>query len=240
MDEDKFKAVWISYSSLSDFAKCPRAYYLNNLYKNPKSGKKIALTNPFLSLGQAVHATLESLSVLPVEERFTKPLTNQFDDQWKKVSGKQGGFVSVDQEAMFKERGRLMIEKVNASPGPLQNKAIKPKDDLPHYWLSKEEGIILCGKIDWMEYLERDDAIHIIDFKTGRRTEPEGSLQLPIYYLLATNTQSRPVHKMSYWYLDDGVASDIVGQELPNSQQAEKDIMTVALRIKLARKTESF
>lgn len=240
MDEDKYKAVWISYSSLSDFTSCPRAYYLANIYKNPRSGKKIAIINAFLSLGQAVHATLESLSVLPVEERFNKPLGARFEEEWKKVTGKQGGFKSEAQEEEFKARGLQMIAKVEQNPGPLLNKAIKPKDDLPNYWLSKEEGIILCGKIDWMEYLESDDAVHIIDFKTGRRTESEGSLQLPIYYLLATNIQNRPIKKMSYWYLDDGNPLDLVSVQLPDAAQSEKEIMQIASRIKLARKLNHF
>ena len=56
---DKFKAVWVSYSSISDFKKCPRAYYLKNIYKNPKTGKKIELVAPPLALGSVVHDVLE-------------------------------------------------------------------------------------------------------------------------------------------------------------------------------------
>ncbi len=240
MDEDKYKAVWISYSSMSDFSACPRAYYFANIYKNPRSGKKIALINPWLSLGQAVHGTLESLSTLPVGERFTQPLMDRFEEEWKKITGKQGGFSSEEQEKTFKDRGQQMVTKVENNPGPLLNKAIKTKDDLPHYWFSREEGIILCGKIDWMEYLESDDAVHIIDFKTGRRTEADGSLQLPIYYLLATNIQTRPVKKMSYWYLDDGNPLDLVNVDLPDPKKSESDIMKIATRIKLARQLNHF
>lgn len=240
MDEDKYKAVWISYSSLSDFTACPRAYYFANIFKNPRSGKKIALINPWLSLGQAVHGTLESLSILPVEERFTHSLMNRFEEEWKKITGKQGGFMSDEQEKTFKDRGMQMIAKVEKNPGPLLNKAIKTKEDLPHYWFSREEGIILCGKIDWMEYLESDDAVHIIDFKTGRRTEADGSLQLPIYYLLATHIQSRPVKKMSYWYLDDNNPLDLVSVDLPDVEKSEKDIMKIASRVKLARQLNHF
>lgn len=240
MDEDKYKAVWLSYSSLSDFTACPRAYYFANVYKNPLSGKKIAIINPWLSLGQAVHSTLESLSTLPLEDRFEKSLTLRFEEDWKKVTGKQGGFLSEEQEKSFKERGIQMIAKVEENPGPLLNKAIKTKEDLPNYWFSKEEGMVLCGKIDWLEYLEEEDAVHIIDFKTGRRTEAEGSLQLPIYYLLTTNIQSRPVKKMSYWYLDESNPLDLESVNLPDVKNAEKEIMEIAKRIKLARQLNHF
>ena len=59
-----------------------------------------------------------------------------------------------------------MIEE---NPGPLRNLAVKIKSDLPSYWLSEEDNIMLCGKIDWLEYLKEEDAIHIIDFKTGKK-----------------------------------------------------------------------
>ncbi len=240
MDQDKYSAVWISHSSLSDFLACPRAYYFANIYKNPKSGKKITIINPFLSLGQVVHSVVESLSLLPAEERFAKPLSQRFEEDWKKVSGKKGGFTSQQQEKDFKARGITMLARVEEDPGPLLRKAVKIKEELPHYWFSKDDGIILCGKIDWIEYLEEEKAVHIIDFKTGRRTESEGSLQLPIYYLLATNTQSFPVKKMSYWYLDAENPEDFVDVQLPDEKSAIAEIMQIAQRVKLARKLNHF
>ena len=51
----------------------------------------------------------------------------------------------------------------------------------PNFFLSEEENIILNGKIDWMEYIEEGDSVRVIDFKTGRNKESQGSLQLPIY-----------------------------------------------------------
>jgi len=32
-EKDKFAAIWISHSSISDFLKCPRSYFLKNIYK---------------------------------------------------------------------------------------------------------------------------------------------------------------------------------------------------------------
>ena len=58
---DKYKAVWVSHSSMGDFLKCPRLYYLHNVYKNPKTGRKIAIVSPHMSLGVAVHNVLENL-----------------------------------------------------------------------------------------------------------------------------------------------------------------------------------
>lgn len=240
MQEDKYSAIWISHSSLSDFKACPRAYYFANVYKNPKSGRKIALINPWLALGQVVHTVLESLSHLPASERFTTPLAEKFDTEWSAISSRKGGFFSDKQEQDFKERGRAMLAKIEKNPGPLIRKAIKIKDELPHYWFSEDEQIILCGKIDWMEYVEETESVHIIDFKTGKRTESESSLQMPIYYLLASNVQTRPISKTSYWYLDDNNPQDLVEIPLSDAESSEKKIMEVAMRIKLARKLNHF
>src|SRR3989344_7223541 len=83
---DKYTAVWVSHSSMGDFLKCPRAYYLHNVYKNPDTGRKITIVNPALSLGSAVHATLEALKVLPVDERLKRDLLADFETDWDKIS----------------------------------------------------------------------------------------------------------------------------------------------------------
>ena len=59
MVRDSFTAVWVSHSSIGDYLKCPRAYYLKNIYKDPKNKKKIGIVNPALSLGSAVHEVVE-------------------------------------------------------------------------------------------------------------------------------------------------------------------------------------
>lgn len=237
--KDKYKAVWVSHSSISDFLACPRAYYLRNVYKDPKTGNKITVTSPALSLGQAVHEVVEGLSVLPVDERLKVSLLKKFDVAWNKVSGKLGGFTSKEQEEEYKERGRQMLKRVEEHPGPILKKALKlPSDFIPNFYLSEEDDIILCGKIDWIEYLEDSDTVHIIDFKTGKNEENGDSLQLPIYLLLATNLQSRAVTKASYWYLDK--SDELAEKELPNLVDSKESVLTVARRIKLARQLNHF
>ena len=62
MSKDPYKATWVSHSSIGDFLKCPRAYYLHNVYKDPGTRRKINIVNPALSLGVAVHEVLEGLA----------------------------------------------------------------------------------------------------------------------------------------------------------------------------------
>lgn len=241
MPEDKYKAVWVSHSSISDFLKCPRAYYLRNVYKDSRTGHKMTIVTPPLALGGAVHEVLEALSELPVKERFKVSLVKKFEALWPKYSGKMGGFTDSKEEQTYKERGIQMLINVQENPGPILNKAVKIKSssiNLPNYWLSKEDEIILCGKIDWLEYIPKNNSVHIIDFKTGKSEEKEDSLQLPIYLLLVKNCQNRKVEKASYWYLDRD--DDLVEKKLPNEDDAYERVYEVSKRIKLARQLNHF
>lgn len=238
MPKDKYKAVWLSHSSIKDFLACPRGYYYKNIYKNPRTGRKITIMKPVLALGQSIHALIDQLSTIKTGDRFTIPLETRFEPLWQKISGKRGGFASEQEEQEYKERALVMISLLQKHPGPLSRKTVRIKDDLPYYWFSEEEELILCGKIDWLEYVEKSDSIHIVDFKTGRVEEKEDSLQLPIYYLLATHVQKRPVSKISYWYIDKDTKPQSIA--LPNEEEAYKRIMETAQRIKFARKLNHF
>lgn len=233
MAGDKYAATWVSHSSISDFLQCPRLYYLRNVYKDSRTGHKITVMKPALALGQCVHDVVEALSTLPVEERLTISLTKKLDVVWQKVAGKKGGFKSSANEAEYKARGVQMLQRIEKNPGPILDKAIKIKQDLPHYWLSEEDNIILCGKVDWLKWNEEDDTVEIIDFKTGKGEEKVNSLQLPIYHLLVANTQKRIVSGVSYWYLDrDDTPTPMA---LPDLSLAHSEVLEVARRIKLGR-----
>lgn len=237
---DKYKAVWLSHSSINDFLTCPRLYYLRNVYKDPKTGHKITITKPPLALGQVIHDIIDSLSELPVEKRFEISLSRRLDTFWEKITGKLGGFTTHEEEAEYRQRAQKMLENISQNPGPLGRKAVKIKSEsgLPFYWLSEEDNIILCGKIDWLEYLEDTDSVHIIDFKTGKNDEDTSSLQLPIYTLLVSNLQKRPIAKASYWYLNRETAPQEVA--LPDPTQAYGTVYEIARRIKLGRQIEHF
>ncbi len=238
MAKDKYSAVWVSHTSISDFLKCPRAYYLNNLYKDPQTGHKIQIMSPPLALGQVVHEVLEALSVKPTKERLKNSLIDRYNQVWKKVSGKKGGFFDEQTEQRYKLRGEEMLRRVMNHPGPISRLAVKIQQDLPHYWLSEEDNIILCGKVDWLEYLPDKDAVHIIDFKTGKKRDNSDSLQLPIYHLLVHNVQKRKVAKASYWFLQ--VDDELTEQELPSLEKSADQVLQIAKKIKLARQLEHF
>jgi hypothetical protein len=191
-----------------------------------------------MALGSAVHEVLESLSVLPTDKRFDISLIERFQTSWKKVSGQMGGFSDQATEDSYKKRGEDMLRRVMLHPGPLAEKAVKIKMDLPYYWISEEDNLILCGKLDWLKYNESDDSVSILDFKTGVGEESVDSLQLPIYHLLAHNCQTREVKKASYWYIArDDLA---VEKKLPDLDKSKELVMKVGKEIKLARQLERF
>jgi len=238
MAKDKYSAVWVSHSSIGSFLECPRAYYLKNIYKDPKTGHKIKIMSPPLALGQAVHEVVESLSEMKTELRFKEPLMDKFEKSWKKLSGRMGGFFDTDTEYKYKERGAEMIRRVIKNPGPLKELAVKINMELPYYWLSEEDNIILCGKIDWLKYNQETDSVEIIDFKTSKHEEGGESLQLPIYSLLVHNCQKRKVDGAWYWYLES--SDELTKKELPNVAESQEKVLKIAKQIKLARQLERF
>lgn len=235
---DKYSATWLSHSSISDYLACPRAYYLKNVYKDPTTKHKIQIVTPALSLGVAVHNVLESLSTMPTKERFRESLLVPYEKAWAQVSGEAGGFTSASLEKRYHDRGQAMLERVMAHPGPLAELAVKIKDDLPNYWLSESENIILCGKLDWIQYFPDDQTVHIIDFKTSKTPEDPKSLQLPIYLLLAVNCQRYHVKQASYWYLE--LSNELTPKPLPSLDKAKNSVLEIGRRIATARKLQAF
>lgn len=192
--------LWISYSGISDFDKCPRLYFLKNLYTTPVTGRKIQVADPYLTLGSVIHRVIEEIAVLSPEKRKEIPLRTRFDRIWKSFEGKKGGFRGSSHEEEFYQRGLKMLEKLQNSE-ILFKECYPPPQSFPKVQLFRDKNIVLVGNFDWLEILS-DGTLHLIDFKTGKNEEDEGSLQLPIYLILAVYNLDRQVKKTSYWYLE--------------------------------------
>ncbi|MBI2334367.1 PD-(D/E)XK nuclease family protein [Candidatus Daviesbacteria bacterium] len=187
--------IWLSHTSLHDFLKCPRSFYLKNIYRDKKTGYKIQIASPYLTLGSVVHDMIKWF--LEMQKQVTKDqLLAKFDNFWLKYQGKRGGFASYEEEEGFKSRGRKMLEHFYDSAKILGQ--MIPPMDFPKYYL--DEDVVLFGNLDYMEELP-DGSLHIIDFKTGQRQE-EDPLQLHIYAILAEANLGKSVSRISYWYVD--------------------------------------
>ena len=188
-------AIYLSYTSLSDFLKCPRSYYLKNIYRDPKTGFRIQIASPYLSLGSTVHDSVKWY--LEMRGQVTKKqLEDKFRNLWLKYRGKRGGFESREQEAEFGKRGLKMLDNFFTNAQILEK--ITHKVDFPP--LNLFEDVILMGNFDFVGEKE-DGTLHVLDFKTGAKDEKD-PLQLYIYAILAEANLSKPVSSASFWYLD--------------------------------------
>ncbi|MBI4036506.1 PD-(D/E)XK nuclease family protein [Candidatus Daviesbacteria bacterium] len=222
--EKKFvkNALFLSHTSMHDFLNCPRAYYLKNIYRDKKTGYKLQIASPHLSLGSVVHDVIKWL--LEMQRQVSKKqLLDRFDNFWLKYSGKRGGFISKEEEESFKARGRKMMESFYES-SKILGKMIPPMN-FPKYFL--DEDLVLTGNLDYVEELP-DGSLHVIDFKTGTKDE-QSNLQLYLYAILAESNLGKPVKKLSFWYLDrsstpDEVVLDSLEEKLEYLKQKGREI----------------
>ena len=208
--------IWISHTSLNDFEKCRQLYYLRNLYRDTKYGNnfRLQVASPYLTLGEAVHDGIDNLfKRYGPDERSKDNLIYEFNRSWRLKPGKRGGFKDEREEKGFKARGEAMLERFWKHPYFKGSNPIQI--DFPKLPLIGEDDAVLVGNFDWLELGE--PGLHILDFKTGQNEEEEGSLQLPLYALLAEHNLKQPVTKASYWYLDRD--DEPVQLPLPNLEE---------------------
>lgn len=187
--------IYLSYTSLKDFLKCPKAYYLKNIYKDPKSGFRLQIASPYLTLGSTVHDSVKWF--LDMQGQLSKDqLTDKFRNFWLKYRRKRGGFSSDEEEGNFGKRGLKMLDNFLTNWRVLGKSA--PLVTFPK--LNLFEDVILIGNFDFVGEKE-DGSLHVVDFKTGANDE-EDTLQLYIYSILAEINLGKPVSEASFWYLD--------------------------------------
>ncbi len=226
---DYKKILWISHSAISSYEKCPHLYYLEYEYRNPATNNRIQIVNPYLALGSAVHETIEELLDVPIKKRIKVSLEKRFSEIFEKYRGFNGGFISKKKEEDFFNRGLKMVKQVQDS-NFLSLPSTNTISNFPSMNLIGQN-IKLVGSIDWVLLLPNKKA-HIVDFKTGNSKESNGSLQLPIYTLLAKENLKEEVEKVSYWYLQNDL--DPVEQEIKDTRESLEILKEKAQTIKKA------
>lgn len=188
-------ALWISYTALKDFTRCPRSYYLKNRYRDPKTGNRLQIASAPMTLGSLVHDAIKwYLQTGRVANK--DDVVKKFKNHWLKYRGKRGGFTSRENEAEFGKRGLKMLDNFLENAKLLE--ANIPLYDFLRFKL--DEKIVLNGKLDFVGKMP-DQSLHILDFKTGAKEEDDAT-QLYAYAILAESHLQKPVSRISYWYLD--------------------------------------
>lgn len=190
--------IYISHSAIKDFLKCPSLYDLRYRYRNPKTGNKVDLVSPYLTLGSIFDGVRERLSLTTnqfIDPTYTLNLLNAL---WTQES-LSFGFKDQSQEEEFKGRAvnilkRFITHSHFIFSRPFSKGFIK-------IGFGAYPNVFLCGSADWIEQ-NPDASLTLIDFKTGQKEESEDSLQLPIYKYLVENRFGFKVSKTFYWYLD--------------------------------------
>ncbi|MCH8820950.1 PD-(D/E)XK nuclease family protein [Patescibacteria group bacterium] len=230
--------IWISHSALQDFEKCPRLYYLRSIYRDKKFGNnfRIQMANPYLSLGEIVHDAIDNYTNrYELGSRNKDKMMYELSRGWMLKKGKIGGFKSESHEKEFKDRSISMVERFLANKDFAEAKSLS-SPNFPKIKLFPDKDLVLVGNFDWIAPF--DDGLHIVDFKTGQHEEDEGSLQLPIYSILANENLDKPVRKTSYWYLDkDDEPKEVDMKDLDKSLDIIKE---KSLALEKARKENNF
>lgn len=191
-------ALFISYTGLKDFTKCSRSYYLKNVYRAPKTGYKIQVVSPYMTLGALVHDAIKWY--LQMQGQVTKDqLMQKYRNFWLKYRRKRGGFATREDEASFGKRGLAMLDNFFDNAPKVLEPGLQADDFLK---FKIDATTFLNGRVDFLGQLP-DGSIHVLDFKTGSKDEQD-PLQLYIYAILVESNLQKPVSKISYWYLDRG------------------------------------
>ncbi len=218
-------AIYLSHTSIKDFLSCPAAYYLKNLYRDPITGHKLQVASPHLTLGIAVHNTIDwfcSQDPKPSKEQTIQ----KYRQIWKNYRLKRGGFETLEEEASYGKRGLQMIENFYNHYTALDPCQACVK--FPKYHLL--EDVILIGNMDYIG-LRSDGSFSVVDFKTGVHDEIS-PLQLVIYAILTEANMGKEVTEAGFWYLDrDDLPKPVV---LDPVQQTLDYLIDVAKQVKLA------
>ena len=86
-------ALWISYTGLKDFLKCPRSFYLKNRYRDPKTGNRLQVASGPMTLGSLVHDAIKWYLQTGRTAGFDD-IVKKFRNHRLKYQGKKGGFSS--------------------------------------------------------------------------------------------------------------------------------------------------
>jgi RecB family exonuclease len=177
---------------LASWADCPRRYRLTYVDRPapPRSGARAAST-----LGAVVHLALRSYYDLPVGRRTPDAAAALVDRHWSAE-----GFRDAEQAARYRLRAREWVAEYVAGAG-----ADATPVALERWVSAPTPRIVAEGRADRID--ARDRELVIVDYKTGRRPDPDDarrSQALALYAVGARHTLRRPCTRVELHHVPSG------------------------------------
>jgi RecB family exonuclease len=166
----------LSYSKMSLFERCPRAYHL--LYNEKKPPKP----QPFFSFGSCIHAVMENFyDPASRDKPSLEHMLSLLEEQWRFF---RAGYRSQEEETSYYSEGVRMLELFHHRF--VENKPFKPATHIEKYFeLPVGKDAVMTGFIDRIDTVPNGGSI-ILDYKTEPtdRTQQavDKDLQLTLYY----------------------------------------------------------
>lgn len=178
---------------LMTFADCPRRYRMTYLERPPpRPGPPWAHT----SLGVSVHNALRAWWEEPRPLRTPAQAGRLVVHGWI-----EAGFRDAEQSARWRERAREMVERYVDGLDP-----DRPPRALERRVAARTTRLAVSGRVDRLD--ERDGALVVVDYKTGRRPlgvdDARSSLALALYAVAAARTLRLPCRRVELHHLPTG------------------------------------
>jgi RecB family exonuclease len=180
-------------SRLTTWADCPRRYRMTYIDRpRPASGTPWAHN----SVGASVHSALAGWWRLPRARRDVQAAGVLVNTTWS-----ADGFRDAEQASDWLPRARAMVERYVAGLDPDQEPV-----GVERTLAARTERLALSGRLDRLD--DRDGALVVVDYKTGRRPltidDARASMALALYAVAAARTLRRPCLRVELHHLPTG------------------------------------
>lgn len=185
----------LSYSKMSLFERCPRAYHM--LY-NEKIPPK---PQPFFSFGSCIHAVMERFYDPASRQKPTfDHLQSLLEEQWRFF---RAGYRSAEEEKLYYDEGVKMLKMFHCRF--VENQPFIPATNIESYFeLPVGNDAVMTGFIDRIDKLPKGGSI-ILDYKTEptdrTQEDVDNDLQLTLYYWAGREFLNKDIRQLGLFMM---------------------------------------
>jgi len=209
----------LSASSIEDYEVCPLKFKFGHFLRIP-TGPQAALT-----FGHIMHRSVRHYFELRARgEASFQAVKDFYESSWRST-----GFEDEYQEQTYKQTG---LQQLRAFVEKQGRNEILPQSMETSFSLDLGE-VLLEGRIDQISPLtpragENEDAVELIDYKTGKprsQKDADGSLQLSVYALAAQEELKLKPRRLTFYCLSNN--------QSVHTARTESDLKALKTRVLL-------